>query len=106
VALKRIKHRQSKQTSSTNVDANRLATQELWEQRNLIHYVPLLPDGKVQLLLSGTSVTRKLLGAIHKHQGYPTLVLYMLERYGWIANITASVDWDGFAAAYKSSFQH
>jgi hypothetical protein len=29
----------------------------------------------------------------------------MLERYGWTDNITASVDWDGFAAAYKSSFQ-
>ena len=88
-----------------NVDAGSLATKELRDQPNLIHHVPLFPDSKVRLLLSGTSVTRNLSGAIRKHQGYCNLVPYMLERYGWTADVTASVDWDGFAAAYKSSFQ-
>ena len=88
-----------------NIDANSLATKELCDRLNLIHHVPLFPDGKVQLLLSGTSVTRNLSGAICKHKGYRNLVPYMLKRYGWTADVTASVDWDGFAAAYKSSFQ-
>jgi hypothetical protein len=88
-----------------NVDANGLATRELRDRPNLIYHVPLFPDSKVQLLLSGTSVTRMLSGAICKHQGYCNLVPYMVEGYGWTADVTASVDWDGFAAAYKSSFQ-
>jgi hypothetical protein len=87
-----------------NVDADRLATGELCDQPNLIHHVPLFPDSKVQLLLSGPSVTRNLSGAICKHQGFRNLVPYMLERFGWTADIANSVDWDGFAAAYKSSF--
>ncbi len=88
-----------------NVDADSLATKELHDRPNLIHHVPLFPDSKVQLLLSGTSVTRNLSGAIRKHQGYRNLVPYMLEQYGWTDDVIASVDWDGFAAAYKSSFQ-
>jgi hypothetical protein len=88
-----------------NSDANSLATKELHDRPNLIHHVPLFPDSKVQLLLSGTSVTRNLAGAIRKHQGYHNLVPYMLERYGWTDDVMAFVDWDGFTAAYKSSFQ-
>jgi hypothetical protein len=88
-----------------NVDADSLATKELHDRPDLIHHILLFPDSKVQLLLSGTSVTRNLSGAIRKHQGYCNLVPYMLERYGWTDAVTASVDWDGFAAAYKSSFQ-
>jgi hypothetical protein len=89
----------------SNVDAGGLATKELHDRLNLIHHVPLFPDSKVLLILSGKSVTRNLAGAIRKHQGYCNLVPYMLERDGWTADVTASVDWDGFAAAYKSSFQ-
>jgi hypothetical protein len=84
-----------------NDDADSLATKELHDRPKLIHHVPLFPDSKVQQLLSGTSVTRNLSGAIRKHQGYRNLVPYMLERYGWTDNITASVDCDGFTAAYK-----
>jgi hypothetical protein len=89
-----------------NVDADGLATKELRDRPNLIHHVPFFPESKVQLLLSGTSVTRNISGAIRRHQGYRTLVPYMLERFGWTVDVTASVDWGGFAAAYKSSFQH
>jgi hypothetical protein len=88
-----------------NVDADSLATNELYDQPNLIHHVPLFPDSKVKLLLSGTSITRNLSGAIRKHQGYRNLVPYMFERCRWTADVTASVDCDGFAAAYNSSFQ-
>jgi hypothetical protein len=77
-----------------NVDADSLATKELGDRPDLIYHVPLFPDSKVQLLLSGTSVTRNLSGAIHKHQGYRNLVPYMLERYGWTADVTASVEMD------------
>jgi hypothetical protein len=88
-----------------NVDADCLASKELHDRPNLIHHVPLFPDSKVNLLLSGMSVTRNRSDAIRKHQEYRNLVLYTFERYGWTANVTASVDWDEFAAAYKSSFQ-
>jgi hypothetical protein len=88
-----------------NVDVHSLATNELPDRPTLIHHVPLFPDSKLQLLLSGTFVTRNLSGAIRKHQGYHNLVPYMFEPYGWTAVVTASLDWDGFAAAYKSSFQ-
>ena len=43
-----------------NVDADRLATRELFEQPNLIHHVPLFPSSKVQLPLGGTSITHDL----------------------------------------------
>jgi hypothetical protein len=62
-----------------NVDADSLATNELCDRPNLIHHVPLFPDSKVQLLLSGKSVTRNLSGAIRKHQGYCNLVPYIFE---------------------------
>jgi hypothetical protein len=88
-----------------NLDADGLATKELHDQPSLIHHVPLFPHSKVQLLLCGTSITRNLSGAICKHQGYCNLILYILKRYEWTADITASVDWDGFATAYKLSFQ-
>jgi hypothetical protein len=87
------------------VDADSLATNVLCDQPNLIHHVLLFPDSKGKLLLSGTSVTKNLSGAILKHQGYRNLVPYMSEQYRWTADVTASVDCDGFAAAYKSSFQ-
>lgn len=89
-----------------NVDADSLATKELQEQPRLIHHIPLFPHNKVQLeLLSGTSLTRKLSGAIHKRQGYRNLIPYMFDWYGWTANITDSVDWDWFAAAHKLCLQ-
>jgi hypothetical protein len=89
-----------------NVDADSLATKELQEQPRLIHHIPLFPHSKVQLvLLSGTSLTRKLSGAIHKRQGYRNLIPYMFDWYGWTANITDSVDWDWFAAAHKLCLQ-
>jgi hypothetical protein len=88
-----------------NVETGGLATKELRDQPNLIHHVPLIPGSKVQLLLSSTSITRNLSGAICKHQGYRNLVPCMLQWYGWTVDVTASVEWDGFAAAYKSRFQ-
>jgi hypothetical protein len=51
----------------------------LLQKKYATHHVPLFPDSKVQLLLSGTSVTRNLSGSIRKHQGYRNLVPYMLE---------------------------
>jgi hypothetical protein len=87
------------------VDADSLATNELPDRPNLIHHVPLFPDSKVPLLLSGGSITRNLSGVIRKHQGYRNLAPYMFKRYRWTAGVTASVDWDGFAATYRSTFR-
>jgi hypothetical protein len=78
---------------------------ELRERPNLIHHTPLFPNSTVQLLLGGSSVSRNLPGAIRKHQGLRTFYPYLVERFGWSDAITDSVDWDGFAAAYKTSFK-
>ncbi len=43
-----------------NVDADRLATRELFEQPKLIHHAPLFPSSKAQLPLGGTSITHDL----------------------------------------------
>jgi hypothetical protein len=88
-----------------NVDADCLATRELRERPNLIHHTPHFPNSKVQLLLGGSSVSRNLPGAIRKHQGLRTLYPYLLERSGWPDAITGSVNFDGFAAAYKTCFK-
>jgi hypothetical protein len=90
-----------------NVDADSLATNELRDQPNLIHHVPLFPDSKVQLLLA---VARPLQETFQVPSAntkdiaiwFPTCSSNM---DGLHADVTASVDWDGFAAAYKSSFQ-
>jgi hypothetical protein len=81
------------------------ATRELRERPNLIHHVPLFPSCKVQLLIGGTSVTRNLQGAIRKHQSYQQLIPYMHERFGWTKSTTQLIDWDRFAAAYKTCFK-
>ena len=70
-----------------------------------LYHTPLLPTTKVQLLLEGNSVSRNLPGAIRKHHGRRILYKYMLERFRWPEALTDSVDWDGFAAAYKTCFK-
>jgi hypothetical protein len=88
-----------------NADADHLATRELRELPNLIRHTPLFPSGQVQLRLSKTFISRNLPGAIRKHQAYRTLLPYLRDRFGWSTAITDSVDWDGFAAAYKTCFK-
>jgi hypothetical protein len=53
-----------------NCDADSLATTELSLLPNLIKPVPLFPSDKVQLLISGKSVTRNIPRAIRRSYGY------------------------------------
>jgi hypothetical protein len=55
-----------------NCDAGSLATTELRSLPNLIKRVPIFPSAKVQLLISGKSVTRNIPSAIRRSYSYIT----------------------------------
>jgi hypothetical protein len=87
-----------------NCDADSLATTELRSLPNLIKRVPLFPSAKVQLLISDQSVTRNIPGAIRRSYGYHRLLTYC-KRFQWTQSSVDSINWDGFAAAFRSCFK-
>jgi hypothetical protein len=65
-----------------NCDVDSLATTELCLLPNLIKRLPLFPSVKVQLLISGKSVTRNISGAIRWSYGYHPLLAYCKASSG------------------------
>jgi hypothetical protein len=87
-----------------NCDADSLATTELRSLPNLIKRVPLFSSAKVQLLISGKSVTRKIPSTIRRSYGYHRLLAYC-KRFQWTQSSVDSMDWDGFSAAFRCCFK-
>jgi hypothetical protein len=84
-----------------NVGAGSLATNKLRDRPNLIHHVPFFLTAKY----NSYSVARQLQETFQAPSANTKVIAIWLPTYGWTVDITALVDWDGFAAAYKSSFQ-
>jgi hypothetical protein len=83
-----------------NIEADKLATQELQEYSSVKYIVPFDPSSEIQLNIQGRTVTRQIGSAIHTQQHLEALWQYYCKRFRWDKPIFEKIDWQHFAMVY------
>jgi exonuclease III len=89
-----------------NVDADKLATEELHEYSSIKSLVPFDPASGAQLNIAGKTVTRQLGTAIHNQHHLGPLRDYYSTRFQWSLETFENIDWAHYAMAYKRFPRH
>jgi hypothetical protein len=89
-----------------NVEADRLATNELNEYSSCKPMVPFDPEAGVQLNIAGKTITHNLAASIHNQQHLPSLRHYYRHRFTWTLFTFDDIDWPSFAMVYTKFPRH
>jgi hypothetical protein len=93
-------HGLSLEVRLTNVEADRLTTEYMTEDKERRPTVSLFLSVKAQLIINDDSVTRKLPLAIHYAAGSILIRPYLMNIVAWTEQTLDSINWDAHGAGH------